>query len=623
MIPGSLRIDFQDNGLKARITGDAVSDLVWLQVKIVLSSGGSEEIRTGPSQEIEMPWSDFRRVLQPFAILTRAERVTIVYSDRARQLIEEHVQDTLSLKNSIPPADVTAFEPTILESGFRRRLNQEQLRDSERLIRMRHGANFSVPGSGKTTTLLAVHIFLRNRGDLSKLLVVSPRNAFISWESEIDQCLEKDSVTVLRLTGGKDKIRELLAQDPEVALVTYQQLPIVLDEVLSFILRNKTHLVLDESHRIKKGYPGVFFSAVARIADFAVRRDVMSGTPMPQSVIDLVPQFDFLWPGTDLLSETTKIPDTEEKIERTSVRLRNHFVRTTKGELALPPPITTVTNVKLGLIQQEIYQLLRSEAARIAAGMGRDEIGRYRLLGRQVMRLLQAASNPALISSSSEYPEELSPIPPGSRAWELLSEFSKYERPAKVEYALRRVRELASLGKKVVVWSAFVRNVQLLESKLSDLGAVSIYGAIETGDENDAETREWRLREFHESEDCRVLIANPAAGGEGISLHKVCHNAIYLDRTFNAAHYLQSVDRIHRLGLDRNARTDVEIIQAEDTIDMVVESRVNEKIRAMAAVLDDKDLRALAYDPFDVIEENPAGIERGDESPILNHLKES
>jgi hypothetical protein len=31
-------------------------------------------------------------------------------------------------------------------------------------------------------------------------------------------------------------------------------------------------------------------------------------------------------------------------------------------------------------------------------------------------------------------------------------------------------------------------------------------------------------------------------------LHKVCQNAIYVDRTFNAAHFLQSEDRIHRLG---------------------------------------------------------------------------
>ena len=47
-----------------------------------------------------------------------------------------------------------------------------------------------------------------------------------------------------------------------------------------------------------------------------------------------------------------------------------------------------------------------------------------------------------------------------------------------------------------------------------------------------------------------ILIGNPQKGGEGISLHKACHNAIYLDRDYDAGKYLQSRDRIHRIGLD-------------------------------------------------------------------------
>ena len=40
------------------------------------------------------------------------------------------------------------------------------------------------------------------------------------------------------------------------------------------------------------------------------------------------------------------------------------------------------------------------------------------------------------------------------------------------------------------------------------------------------------------------------SASEGISLHKVCKRALYLDRTYNAAQYLQSRDRIHRIGSD-------------------------------------------------------------------------
>ena len=40
-------------------------------------------------------------------------------------------------------------------------------------------------------------------------------------------------------------------------------------------------------------------------------------------------------------------------------------------------------------------------------------------------------------------------------------------------------------------------------------------------------------------------------------------DAIYLDKSFNAAHYLQSEDRIHRLGLPKDARPTVEFVECE------------------------------------------------------------
>ena len=66
-------------------------------------------------------------------------------------------------------------------------------------------------------------------------------------------------------------------------------------------------------------------------------------------------------------------------------------------------------------------------------------------------------------------------------------------------------------------------------------------------------TRESELGRFRSESDCLVLLANPAALGEGVSLHETCNDAIYLERTFNAGQYLQSLDRIHRLGLPPGA----------------------------------------------------------------------
>ena len=90
------------------------------------------------------------------------------------------------------------------------------------------------------------------------------------------------------------------------------------------------------------------------------------------------------------------------------------------------------------------------------------------------------------------------------------------------------------------------------------MGADFIHGGVDAGDENDFDTREGKIKRFHTDDTCKVLVANPAACSEGISLHKVCQNAIYLDRSFNAAHYMQSEDRIHRLGLAPDAKPQIE-----------------------------------------------------------------
>ena len=136
-----------------------------------------------------------------------------------------------------------------------------------------------------------------------------------------------------------------------------------------------------------------------------------------------------------------------------------------------------------------------------------------------------------------------------------------------------------------------MQNVELIALRLSDLGAEFIHGGVDAGDENDADTREGKIKRFHDDPSCKVLVANPAACSEGISLHKVCQNALYLDRSFNAAHYLQSEDRIHRLGLPPEAHPLVEFVECEESIDQVVRQRLSYKVSIMAKALNDTSLK--------------------------------
>ena len=58
-----------------------------------------------------------------------------------------------------------------------------------------------------------------------------------------------------------------------------------------------------------------------------------------------------------------------------------------------------------------------------------------------------------------------------------------------------------------------------------------------------------------------VLITNPHTLAESVSLHSVCHDAIYFEYSFNLVHLLQSKDRIHRLGLNDDQYTQYYFIE--------------------------------------------------------------
>jgi SNF2 family DNA or RNA helicase len=94
---------------------------------------------------------------------------------------------------------------------------------------------------------------------------------------------------------------------------------------------------------------------------------------------------------------------------------------------------------------------------------------------------------------------------------------------------------------KVVVWTNFLGNVRELQDRYKDYGAAAFSGEVSSAE------RDRTVAEFQNEKSPRVLIAVPAAGGVGITL-TAAQTAIYLDKTWNAEHWLQSIDRIHRIG---------------------------------------------------------------------------
>jgi SNF2 family DNA or RNA helicase len=228
-----------------------------------------------------------------------------------------------------------------------------------------------------------------------------------------------------------------------------------------------------------------------------------------------------------------------------------------------------------------------------------------------------AASNPALLRAGSDRYDAIDyrippiEVPQGASISELLADLPFYEGPAKYAEIGTIVEANAARNRKTLVWSTFVRNIESLRPFLHNFGPAIIHGG--TTD------RDVQLRHFRTNPDCWVLVANPATIGEGISLHDTCGDAVYLDRDFAAGKFMQSVDRIHRLGLPPTAEVNVTVLITPGTIDEVVEARLAQKIAFMGTLLDDPDVNDLSAPD----EEDAAvfGLSQQDVAAVIAHIQ--
>ena len=86
------------------------------------------------------------------------------------------------------------------------------MRDAFFLATMGRAGNFSVPGSGKTATVLGAFAFLAQRGMVDRIMVVCPKNAFDSWATEWRLCFG-DKWPLNLFTTQDDAYRKLGKSD--------------------------------------------------------------------------------------------------------------------------------------------------------------------------------------------------------------------------------------------------------------------------------------------------------------------------------------------------------------------------------------------------------------------------
>jgi SNF2 family DNA or RNA helicase len=397
-------------------------------------------------------------------------------------------------------------------------------------------------GLGKTLSVLSYYGSLRATSGFSLLLVVCPNSLTRNWAREASNWFPGLRVGVL--VGDKASkawaLRLLASGDSEYDLfvVNYEavRLEYVLPELEKLAGSRKTLLCLDESQRVKNPTAKTF-KAINQLAPLCERRVLLSGTPTPKDVTDLWAQMRILdggqrlgksfykWLGTvaELGTEYSQYAVKrfhEHEVSESILRAQEIMLRRRKERVVdLPPKIFSIREVALSGTQAERYEEVREGLIlRMRSISGEQFVREITNILEEYLRAVQIASNPRLIDPQ----------------WK--------GDPAKFLELDEIVKEVVDeQGQKLVVWTNYLGNVSELCERYKHLGAAPFSGEVHAAD------RERTVREFQDGPDVKILVAVPAAGGVGITL-TAAQTAVYIDKTWNAEHWMQSVDRIHRIG---------------------------------------------------------------------------
>ncbi len=570
--------------------------------------------------------NDLTKTLDRIKTIAKFVGATIEYSSDVNGFIDDYVQEeqkfqefskkALDIKNNhCDVGEFSAFKQSLETNLPVRKLYDLQLLSAYHLAFSQNACNFSVPGAGKTSVVYGAYAYLHNlpeddRKKIDCILIIGPLSSFGPWEQEYEACFGVKPKSK-RLVGGipiEEKKQYLYDFHPaDITLVSYASVHSLIDELIYFLSAHKTMVVLDEAHKIKNTSGGITANSVLRLAEKSKARVILTGTPAPNGYEDLSNLFKFIWPTKSIikfmpgqLRDMTKQKN-DPRVAMLLDSLSPYFVRVRKSDLGIPPAINhDPIVIPMHPVQRKIYDAIEEKFIKDIEN-NKDNQFKKALVKARMIRLMQAATNPELLrqplaSFAAEEGLDLSGAAEDTVFIQQVLQYGIVETPAKFEGALGLIKQIILMGGKVVVWANFIKTIDSFSSYLQRNGINDkiLYGATPvaadgmTPEDEDYElTREAIIREFH-NPDCpfNVIIANPFAVAESISLHKACHNAIYLERSFNCAHFLQSKDRIHRYGLKEGIETHYYYLVSEDSVDGVIDERLNEKEARLLEIIE-------------------------------------
>ena len=389
-------------------------------------------------------------------------------------------------------------------------------------------------GLGKTMQTIVAMRLLASQGCLQRTLIVCPKPLVTNWQKEL--ALWAPELLVTTIEGNQTRRHWLWDHALHGVLLTnYESL--VRDVSKATTTPQPFDLmIIDESQRIKNrlGTTNEVVCSIPRHRSWA-----LTGTPIENSVDDLVGIFQFVSPGR--LQPQMKIPTIRRSVDEYVIRRNKDQV-----QIDLPPKLFRDATIELTPEQRYSYQLAEDEGIVQLNTLGQELTIQH--VFELVLRLKQICNfDPATGAS------------------------------AKLDRLKVDLEECVASGRKAIVFSQWVETIALLRDELQQFGPLEYHGKIPSS------RRDGVIETFRHDPDKHVLLMSYGAGSVGLNLQFAGYVFLY-DRWWNPAVEDQAINRAHRIGA--SGPVTVTRFLAAGTIEERIDAILAEKRELFDSVFD-------------------------------------
>lgn len=442
-----------------------------------------------------------------------------------------------------------------------------------------NGMVASVPGSGKTGVTLGLCSLLKERGEMTRAVIVVQTPAVQQWLSEAHRFAPGLRTVASHSNLKKSERTALYSEDWDVMIVGYHLLQRDSDEIMA----TKPSLVVTDDVDPLLSHRNQTHKNIARLAAPAERVVVMNASNL-QRHLNQIHAAMVPMGGLAIWGSLTAFERQYLRVVKTPIYVggKRRYVPQTVGyqnlnhlkETLSPwvirhgyedltdirmPEIMPPQNVWLELYpeQRRMYEELREGVLRIITESG-----------EKVKNLPEQAKALSMLSYGAQICAGIPALTDGEDG---------PKRSIKLDWLMERVKPGGVWeDRKVVV---FMKNIGMIRAARARLDMVGVGHATIWGPEPDAQVRAAEIKRFWEDPECRVFMGT-AAMERSLNLH-VANIVVCLDTHLNPERMRQILGRVRRAG-SRHDKVFVFNLFALDT----QEAKYLKVLRQRAALVD-------------------------------------